>query len=53
MFVNIQHPGEPPTDVSDHTQPTAVSQWPDMAAGDRPRPATVAISRKDGGLIGM
>lgn len=53
MFVNIQHPGEPSTDVSDHTQPTAVSRWPDMAAGDRPRPATVAISRKDGGLIGM
>lgn len=37
LFVNVQHPG---------------GSWPD--GGDRrPRPATVIITRDDGGLIGL
>jgi hypothetical protein len=58
VFVNIQHPGE----VSDHLRrptgstddstarnPAAFSQWP--TAGARPRSATVAIRRADGGPV--
>jgi secreted PhoX family phosphatase len=51
MFVNIQHPGE-------DTKPTLTdpdtfgSHWPD--GGDaRPRSATVAITRNDGGVVGL
>lgn len=50
MFVNIQHPGEPPGDRSDPAAPTAVSAWPDGQG--RPRSATVVITRDDGGVIG-
>ena len=46
MFVNIQHPGEP--DFDDPGSPHA-SRWPD---GGRPRSATIAITRDDGGEIG-
>jgi len=52
MFVNIQHPGEPESDVSNPQNPTALSNWPDGAKGGRPRSATVAIRRKDGRAIG-
>ncbi len=50
MFVNIQHPGETPAEISDPEHPTRFSSWP--GDGARPRSATVAIRRKDGGLIG-
>jgi secreted PhoX family phosphatase len=40
-FVNIQHPGE-----------RVGSNWPDYLPGGRPRSATVAIRRRDGGIIG-
>ncbi len=46
-FVNIQHPGE-----GWKTSPREVSNWPDYRPEGRPRSATVAIRRKDGGLIG-
>jgi len=49
MFVNIQHPGETPSERGDPRNPTAVSAWPD---GGRPRSATVVIRRRDGGVIG-
>lgn len=49
MFVNVQHPGEPPADRSDPHDPTRYSRWP---AGGRPRSATVVVRRVDGGLIG-
>jgi uncharacterized protein len=49
MFINIQHPGETPSERSDPEQPTRISRWPD---GGRPRSATVVIRRNDGGLIG-
>lgn len=49
MFVNIQHPGESPSERSDPADPSRVSSWPD---GGRPRSATVVIRRVDGGVIG-
>ncbi len=52
MFVNIQHPGESPGDRSDPTQPSRFSRWPDNAPGSRPRSATLAIWRQDGGVVG-
>jgi secreted PhoX family phosphatase len=49
MFVNVQHPGESPSERADPGNPTAISSWPD---GGRPRAATVVIRRQDGGIIG-
>jgi secreted PhoX family phosphatase len=49
MFVNIQHPGETPSERSDPADPGKFSTWPD---GGRPRSATVVIRKVDGGLIG-
>jgi secreted PhoX family phosphatase len=49
MFVNIQHPGETPGERSNPDNPTAISTWP---GGSRPRSATLAIRRVDGGVIG-
>ena len=46
LFVNIQHPGE----NAPAGDPDAESNWPDRGA--RPRSATVAIRRADGGVIG-
>lgn len=50
LFINIQHPGEPANERSDPERPLAVSKWPDGAG--RPRSATVAITKNDGGVIG-
>jgi secreted PhoX family phosphatase len=52
MFVNIQHPGENPGERNDPANPKAISAWPDGATGGRPRSATLAIRRTDGGPIG-
>jgi uncharacterized protein len=55
MFINIQHPGETPSDRSDPTEPNKFSRWPGSAGGansGRPRSATVVIRRLDGGVIG-
>ncbi|MFZ4649673.1 MAG: PhoX family protein [Rubrivivax sp.] len=52
MFLNIQHPGETPSDRSDPTQPRRFSNWPDYRADGRPRSATVVVRRRDGGVIG-
>jgi secreted PhoX family phosphatase len=52
MFVNIQHPGETPSDRSDPAQPMRFSRWPDGEGASRPRSATVAIRKNDGGPIG-
>jgi hypothetical protein len=46
LFVNIQHPGE----NAPFGDPDAQSNWPDR--GPRPRSATVAIRRVDGGIVG-
>ncbi|MFN7642784.1 MAG: PhoX family protein [Burkholderiales bacterium] len=52
MFVNVQHPGESPTDRSDPADPTKFSTWPSGVKGQRPRSATVVIRKNDGGIIG-
>ena len=52
LFVNVQHPGETASERSNPAAPRAVSSWPDGPAGGRPRSATVAIRKTDGGVIG-
>jgi secreted PhoX family phosphatase len=52
LFVNIQHPGETASERTDPAQPRGVSNWPDFRPDGRPRSATLAIRREDGGLIG-
>ena len=52
MFVNIQHPGEPANERSDPARPTAISAWPRHTPCDRPRSATIVITRADGGIVG-
>jgi secreted PhoX family phosphatase len=54
LFVNVQHPGEATTAWGAPTpaNPRAVSNWPDFDPAGRPRAATVAIRRLDGGPIG-
>jgi len=49
LFVNVQHPGETPGERSDPDRPDSISSWPD---GGRPRSATLAIRRLDGGIVG-
>lgn len=52
MFINVQHPGEATKAWGEPTadEPTLVSSWPDGSG--RPRSATLAIRRADGGVIG-
>lgn len=45
FFVNIQHPG----DAGTPEQPSSESTFP---FGGRPRPCTVVITRRDGGVVG-
>ena len=52
MFVNVQHPGESPSDRSDPAEPSKYSTWPSGVKGARPRSATVVIRKRDGGIIG-
>ena len=52
MFVNVQHPGETPSDRSDPAEPAKFSSWPDHTPGARPRSATVIVRKRDGGVIG-
>lgn len=50
VFVNIQHPGEGGTAAA----PT--SNWPNSQGGTasgRPRSATIAITKDDGGVVGL
>ncbi|KHK90558.1 PhoX family protein [Novosphingobium malaysiense] len=52
LFVGIQHPGE------DGTPAAPTSHWPDSQAGTtattvRPRSAVIAITKDDGGVIGL
>ena len=49
MFINVQHPGETPSDRSDPAEPDKFSKWPGPG---RPRSATVVIRKRDGGVIG-
>jgi uncharacterized protein len=56
MFVGIQHPGEPTSELSDPANPTGVSTWPNGqfpdVTGGRPRSACIVITKDDGGEIG-
>ncbi len=52
LFINVQHPGETPSDRSDPAEPDKYSRWPSGQPGARPRSATVAIRRRDGGIVG-
>ncbi len=52
LFVNIQHPGESPSERSDPANPRRYSNWPDQHPNGRPRSATVVVRRLDGGVIG-
>ena len=52
MFINVQHPGESPSERSDPAAPRKISNWPDQNPAGRPRSATVVIRKNDGGLIG-
>ncbi len=52
MFINVQHPGESPSERSDPADPRKISNWPDQRPTGRPRSATVVIRKIDGGLIG-
>jgi secreted PhoX family phosphatase len=55
LFVNIQHPGEN-TPAFGAGPFNLESQWPSNKAygsGTRPRSATIAITRTDGGVIGI
>ena len=52
MFVNVQHPGETPSEQSDPAQPRRWSNWPDFNPVGRPRSATLVIRKDDGGVIG-
>lgn len=50
MFVDIQHPGEPP-EVFTNDLAHLLTDWPD-GNGARPRSATLVITKDDGGRIG-
>lgn len=52
MFVNIQHPGETPSERTNPDDPRRFSNWPDFLPDGRPRSATLAIRRRDGGVVG-
>jgi hypothetical protein len=52
MFLNVQHPGETPSERTDPAEPAKFSNWPDYRPGGRPRSATVVVRKKDGGVIG-
>lgn len=52
IFVNIQHPGEN-TGAADIANPANYqSNWPGTTDVDRPRSATIVITKNDGGPIG-
>ena len=51
-FINVQHPGESPSERSDPSAVRRYSNWPDQRADGRPRSATVVIRKNDGGVIG-
>lgn len=48
LFISVQHPGE----ESDSNFQTPSTRWPDFKPNMPPRPAVVAIRRRDGGPIG-
>ena len=52
LFINIQHPGENTSAANIAAPASYESNWPGVNDVDRPRSATIVITRNDGGLIG-
>lgn len=57
LFVNLQHPGEPPPQPKKQSQsawkePGKFGSWPSCDGTSRPRSATIAIWRTDGKPVG-
>jgi uncharacterized protein len=55
LFVNVQHPGENTAQANVANPALYTSQWPSNAgygAGQRPRSATIVITKNDGGRVG-
>lgn len=52
LFVNVQHPGEAGFQGVDPNDIRGLSNWPDQQPDGRPRSATIAVRRVEGGPIG-
>lgn len=53
IFVNIQHPGEDSTAANIANPALYQSGWPGVSGVDRPRSATIVITKDDGGTIAI
>ncbi|MDP1904401.1 MAG: PhoX family phosphatase [Pseudomonadota bacterium] len=51
LFINIQHPGEDTSATNIANPANFQSVWPGVS-GNRPRSATIVITRNDGGIVG-
>lgn len=50
LFLSVQHPGD--MEVENVTYENPTTRWPDFKADMPPRPSVIAITKKDGGMIG-
>ncbi len=52
LFVNVRHPGDAGFTGADPSPSRRLSGWPEQRGDSRPRSATLAIRRIEGGVIG-